>query len=147
MIIVAVVVVIGVVAGVGAYVVVSRGGGGGGENQPSGGVLGTLPVYSGAQETNDTIAQQAITSCITGMGSPSGWAGKAYTTTADPQTVIDWYRTQMSGWTKTFDNTMQEGGMTTYVLGYTKGSDGAVILTFSAVSNYLILAAGPNVTI
>jgi len=54
----------------------------------------------------------------------------------------------MSGWTKVADNTMSWGGTTVHVLGYTKGSDGAVILTFAVgYGNYLILAAGPNVTI
>ena len=133
----AIVVVVVVVACVGAYIVVSRGGG----------VLGTLPVYSGAQETNDNVAQQAITNCMTGMGSPSGWSAKAYTTTASPQTVIDWYRTQMSGWTKAMDNTMPSGDTTAYVLAYRKGNDGAVIFTFAyGNSNYLILAAGPKPT-
>jgi len=85
LIIAAVVVVIVVVVGVGVYVMVSRGGGGG--------VLGTLPVYPGAQETNDTTAQQMITSFTTGMGLPSGWSFKAYTTQENLETVIGWYRT------------------------------------------------------
>jgi len=138
-VVIAIIVIVVVAVGVGSYFFLKGIGGG---------VLGALPVYAGAQETNDTMAQQAITGLITGMGSPSSWAGKAYTTTADPQTVINWYRTQMSGWTKTVDNTMQQGDMTIYVLDYTKGNDGAVILTFSAVGygNYLILLAGPKPT-
>jgi len=137
LIIVGIVVVVVVVACVGAYIVVSR----------SGGVLGTLPVYSGAQETNDNIAQQVITSCMTEMGSPSGWSSKAYTTQANPGDVIDWYKTQMSGWTKVTDNTVSLGGTTVYVLAYTKGNDTTGIVTFAyGNSNYLILLAGPNPT-
>jgi len=138
LIIAIVVVVVVVIASVGVYVAI-RGGGGGG-------VQGTLPIYSGAQETNDTIAQEAITNAMTQMGSSSGWSSKAYTTTAAPQTVIDWYKTQMSGWTKVADNVTSDNNTTLYSLFYTKGNDAALILAFTAVGhgNYLILLYGPK---
>lgn len=136
--IIAIVVVVAVIAGVGVFVLI-RGGGGGG-------ALSTLPVYSGAQETNDSVAQQAITGTMTQMGSPPNWSSKSYTTTASPQTVIDWYKTQMSGWTKVSDNMTSQNNTTLYTVGYTKGNDATVIITFSAAGhgNYLILLSGPK---
>jgi transglutaminase-like putative cysteine protease len=80
------------------------------------------------------------------MGSPPNWSSKAYTTPESPQTVIDWYKTQMSGWTKVSDNVMLHDSNTVYVVVYTKGDDAAMIVTFSAAGhgNYLILLAGPK---
>jgi len=132
-----IVVVVIVIASVGVLVVI-RGGGSG--------VLSTLPVYSGAQETNDSRAQQAITGIMTQMGLPSSWSSKAYTTSASPQTVIDWYKTQMAEWTKVSENATPHENTTVYALVYTKGNDAAVILTFSAGEhgNYLILLSGPT---
>jgi hypothetical protein len=104
----------------------------------------TLPIYSGAQETNDSTSQQAITNAETQMNLPPTWSSTAYTTQANPQTVIDWYKTQMSDWTKISDNVITHNDTTVYVLVYTKGTDAAVISTFSAVGkgNYLILISG-----
>lgn len=50
-----------------------------------------------------------------------------YSTSADPSTVLGWYRTQMSGWTAYFDHTGTYGGYTWGMLLYVKGSDAAAI--------------------
>jgi len=143
LIIAIVAVVVVVIASVGVYVVI-RGGGGGGGGGGTG--LSTLPIYSGAQETNDDRTQQAITNTMAQMGSPPNWSSKAYTTPSSPQTVIDWYKTQMSGWTKVSDNVMSHDNTTVYSVVYTKGDDAAMIVTFSVAGhgNYLILLTGPT---
>jgi hypothetical protein len=61
--------------------------------------------------------------------------GGAYSTTDSVDTVISWYREQMAGWTKVYDN------VTTYELmgyqwsmgwlGYETGDKGAIILAMS----------------
>ena len=156
--IVAVVVTVVVVVGAVSTVILLKSGGGGGQTTTTtsptttttsagmGGILGTLPIYSGAQETNDDIAQQAITNAMTKMNSPPNWSSKAYTTPASPQTVIDWYKTQMPGWTKVSDNVTSHDNTTLYAVFYTKENDATLIITFSAVGhgNYLILLAGPK---
>jgi hypothetical protein len=143
LIIAIVVVVVVVIASVLVYGAIRGGGGGGGGG---GAGLSTLPIYSGAQETNDDRTQQAITNTMAQMGSPPNWSSKAYTTPAGPQTVIDWYKTQMSGWTKVSDNVMSHDNNTVYAVVYTKGDDAAMIVTFSVAGhgNYLILLAGPK---
>lgn len=107
-----------------------------------GGALGQLPVYSGAQEVPGVDVMQIMTQ----YGVPSNWSGKAYTTTASPETVIGWYRTQMTGWEKIADNTIPYEGYTIYALAYQKGNDAAVISTYTqpGVGNLLILLAGPK---
>jgi len=138
--IVVAIVVVAVVVPV-AAVLLLRGGGGAGEA-----ILDTLPVYQGAQPAPENVSQEVINGLLTGMGSPSGWVGKMYITQASPATVIDWYKTQMSGWTKLTDNTMESYGITYYVLAYQKVSDAAAIVTFTypGVGNCLALAAGPK---
>lgn len=110
-----------------------------------GGALGTLPVYPGAKDAGISV-EQAVQSV--GASLPAGWSGKVYTTQENATDVISWYKTQMSGWTKTADNTMESGGMTIYVLAYEKGNDVAIIETFGVTGygNYLILLAGPKGT-
>jgi transglutaminase-like putative cysteine protease len=144
LIIAIVAIVVVAAASIGIFVVMK--GSGGGQGGGEGGTQGTLPIYSGAQETNDDIAQQAITNTMTQMGSPPNWSSKAYTTTASPQTVINWYKTQMSEWTKISDNVISQDDTALYVVFYTKGDDATLITTFSAPGhgNYLILLYGPK---
>ncbi len=135
-------VVVAIVVPVTIAAVLLSGGGGGGA------ILATLPTYPGAQPAEDNVAQPVITNILVGMGSPSGWSGKAYITQASPETVIDWYRTAMVGWTNIGDNTVEAYGVTYYVLTYEKGNDAAVITTFiyPEVGNFLVLVAGPEPT-
>lgn len=142
LIIAIVVVVVVLVLLVGLKQAPGGGPGGGGE------ILGTVPVYSGAQETDDDVSQQAITNAMTQMGSPANWSSKAYTTSAGPQTVIDWYKTHMSGWTKISENATPHEDTTIYSAVYAKGDGATNIITFSVAGhgNYLILLAGTGPT-
>jgi hypothetical protein len=136
LIIVVIVVVAVAVVGVGAYIVTRGGGGPGGTS-----------VYPGAQEFTQMTIEQALQQ--TGQSLPAGWSGKIYTTSDSASSVMSWYRTQMTGWEKVFDNTIDyEYGGYSYsvgILAYTKGSDGAFILTFEAtgVGTVIVVASGP----
>jgi len=136
---VVVVVIIIAVVGVGAFILL-RGGG----------ALGALPKYPGAQPV-EGVTEADIKQVMTSYGLPATWSGMIYTTSASPENVINWYRTNMPGWEKFSDNTVQVeyGGalVTVYVLGYTKGNDGAIIETFDyAGYHILMLMAGPRVS-
>ena len=112
-----------------------------------GGALASVPIYPGAQaaENSDAEVRQAITS----YGLPSTWSGKAYTTSVSPSTMADWYKSNMTGWTKVSDNVVPitSGEITTtlYLLVYTKGNDAAVVESFDYSGlHILFLLAGPN---
>ncbi len=80
---------------------------------------------------------------MTQYGVPSTWSGKAYTTTASPETVIGWYRVQMTGWEKVADNTIEYLGYMVYALAYQKGNDAAIITAYTYSGyNLLVLLAG-----
>jgi len=136
-------VVIAIVVPVTIVAVLLVGGGGGG-----GAILTSVPVYPGAQAAEENVAQLVVTNMLVGMGSPAGWSGEGYLTQASPETVVDWYKTQMEGWMNLGDNTVESYGVTYYVLTYQKGNDAATIATFvyPGVGNFLLLAAGPMPT-
>ena len=132
LIIVAIVVVAAVAVGVGAYVVTRCGGGPGGTS-----------VYPGAQEFTQMTIEQAMQQ--SGQSLPTGWSGKLYTTSDSVSSVMSWYRTEMTGWEKVFDNTIEYSGISIGVLVYTKGNDATVISTYAAtgVGTVIMVASGP----
>jgi hypothetical protein len=102
----------------------------------------SIPTYPGATDSGIDVAQAASSA---GGSLPSGWSGKAYYTTATPSTVVSWYNTNMSGWTKTADNTITAQGYSISVLSFTKGSDAAVIEALAVSGqNLIIVMAGPT---
>lgn len=137
-IVVAVVVVVVVVA---VAAVLLLGGGGVGP--------GGLAVYPGAQEFTAMSLEDAM--AMSGQQMPPGWSGKIYTTSDSASNVASWYRTNMPGWTKIMDNTIDLSQPPFYaegivnILAYTKGNDGAMI-TAVEVTGYgtvIMLLSGP----
>lgn len=135
-IVVAVVVVVAAVVGV---ILLA---GGGGAVGPGG-----IAVYPGSEEFTGMTLEQAMS--MSGEQLPASWSGKIYTTSDSASTVANWYRTQMAGWTKVMDNTMdlsQYGGEgTVVVLAYMKGNDGALIATYdiTGYGTMFMLLSGP----
>ena len=132
LIIVVVIVVAVVVAGVGAYIVTRGGGGPGGTS-----------VYPGAQEyTGMTIEQLAA---MVGQEVPTGWSGKIYNTSDSVSSVMSWYRTQMAGWTKVYDNTIEYMGMSFGILEFTSGNDATVVWAeqVTGVGTIIVALSGP----
>jgi hypothetical protein len=133
LIIAVVVVVVVAVAGVGTYVVVTRGGGG----------PGGTSVYPGAQEyTEMTIEQLAG---MVGQEVPTGWSGKIYNTSDSVSSVMSWYRTQMAGWTKVYDNTIEYMDISFGILEYTSGNDATIVWAEEAtgVGTIIVVMSGP----
>jgi len=112
-----------------------------------GGVSGGVPVYPGASDfTVEGMTSEEIMEQLTGMGGlPSSWTGKAYQTPDDSTTMMSWYRNQMSGWEKIFDGDLFDfGGISLRALGYTKDTNGAMIMGMDAMDNhYLMIFTGP----
>jgi len=124
---------------------VLTGGTGGGNSGST--ILAGLPKYPGAQvvENADATIQQILTQ----YGVSSTWSGKGYITSSSPETVTDWYKSNMSGWEKVLENTTPDTStgtlITMYSLAYTKGNDAAVIITFDySGAHIMLLLAGPN---
>lgn len=121
--IVAVVVILVVVAGVGVYFVIR---GRGGETTWVDG----LPMYPGAQQAEEEVTS-ALTTLVAGS-LPTERSIYVYQTSADVDTVAAWYGPQMSavGWGQTGDVPLEvaEYQVSGRVLAYDKGNDRAVIM-------------------
>lgn len=132
-VIVAVIAVVAV-AGVAAYLLLA-------------GSSGGVPIYPGATDfTIEGVTSEEMMEQLTGMsGLPSDWTGDAYQTPDDSTTMMSWYRNQMSGWEKVLDEDLFDmGGVALRALGYTRDTDGALILGMDAMDNYyLMIFTGP----
>lgn len=110
---------------------------------------GGVPVYPGATElqVEGMTFEQALTEV--GEQLPQGWSGNMYQTTANTITMMDWYKNNMPGWTKTYDNLIIESSdFAMGYLGFIKQSDGAFIIAVDVVvdaleNHYLVTMNGP----
>ena len=131
-VIVAVVAVVAVV-GVAAFFLLSSGSSGG------------VPVYPGATEAQaqGMNFEQILTAV--GQNLPTGWSGNMYQTTSNSSTIIGWYKNNLPGWTKTYENEMVfSSDVAMRYLGFTKASDGAFVIALDAAENhYIIIINGP----
>lgn len=109
----------------------------------SGGSQG-VPVYPGATEYQGQAVEQLLGSV--GQDLPTGWSLKLYQTTAFTGTMMNWYRSEMSGWADVVDNVFPlTSDITIGVLGFTKGSDGAFVMGLDYAENhYLVIMTGPS---
>jgi hypothetical protein len=100
------------------------------------GPVAEFPVYPGAEVYAEMTPQMAA-STYANVSLPAGAEirGGAYSTTDSVDTVISWYRGQMAGWTKVYDNvaTYEIMGYQLSIgwLGYETGDKGASILAMS----------------
>ena len=111
-----------------------------------GGVPAGVPIYPDATES--TIMGMTVDDILAEVGQtmPSGWSGKIYQTTATAGALTNWYRNNMPGWTKAYDELMSEEelGFSMDVLGFTRGDDGAFILSMSVFeAHYFFILEGP----
>jgi hypothetical protein len=98
--------------------------------------LGSIPTYPGATDSGINFEQ-----ILGGTSMPAGCSGKMCYTTASPENVVNWYETQMSGWTKVVENTISGAA----VLSYTKGTDTAIIVAAENSSqNVILIIVGPT---
>jgi hypothetical protein len=104
-----------------------------------------VPVYPGA--TENTIQGMTLEDILSASGEslPSGWTAKMYQTAASSGAITNWYRNNMPGWTKAYDNTMtltESFGMD--ILGFTNESKGSfVIIMYIVEEHYIITMLGP----
>ncbi len=113
------------------------------------GVTGGMPVYPGATEFNyqGLTIEEMLSSVEQDM--PAGWSAKMYQTTAQIDTVMEWYRNNMSGWETEMDEFFNVASdMDIGYLCFTKNADAAFAIsmdiTVDAVENhYLIIMTGP----
>jgi len=144
-VVIAIVAAVVIVATVGAYLLTHR------EGVP--GVPGGLPLYLGAEHSENTIAKSAIE----GFFANQFPSIQVYTVPASVSDVTGWYRTQMVGWEKYADmeNVPISWGVggaenilgTTYwnILEYAKINEVAVIgVAEHDGGSILVLAYGPR---
>jgi len=103
-----------------------------------------VPVYPEATEA--TIQGMTIDDILSEIGQtlPTEWSAKMYQTTATAGALTNWYRSNMPGWTNVYDDMMEGVDFSMDILGFTKGSDAAFIVSISVLeTRYFIIMEGP----
>jgi len=133
-VVIAVIIVAAAVA-VGAYLLLGG----------TGGALGGTPLYPGATEFQ--YEGMSLEQILTEVGTPlpQGWSAKMYQTTANSATVTNWYKSNMPGWTKLYENEMTiSSDFVMCYLGFTKASDATFVIAMDVPQgHYLIIMNGP----
>ncbi len=105
-----------------------------------------VPIYPDATEA--TIQGMTVEDILAAAGQslPSGWTASMYQTTATAGELTYWYRTNMLGWTKIYDDIISEPDFdfSMDILGFARGDDGAFIASMILLEeHYFIILEGP----
>lgn len=105
-----------------------------------------VPIYPDATES--TIQGMTVEDILTASGQnlPSGWSASMYQTTATAGALTNWYRNNMPGWTKVYDEIMSEAefNFSMDILGFTRDEDAAFIASMIVLEeHYFIILEGP----